>query len=457
MASTYENRTLLTHSLYSRSPLDMIQFWLKQRERGSESDLVLIGGPEVTLAACVWKADLLPVVPLALIRNITRQRELLQDLLKEYDIKHFCSGAQESLLDAHVACAIEALLERDVDVPPFLRIGTQSIFSQICLQADSVPEYSLKIFDLVYEAGFRSVTGDAFVCNKTLQLSPWMIFITGIQYSIFSKYQFIDWFISKGSRLSECWPGTNTSAFHLLGWGLGKSIQYGFSECEEALRKNLRKIHNSTYDACDCPCNGSGCTFDVMFFKGMEEAGNDRRLTLWRTFTEYLQASYWSREMRKAVRLFESTDSFDIRRLATSLLRFLVFSALGLRHTCCDPNYFQPSKIDDPRRQRYTSKDLIRIREEDAELRSLLEELVPRFDAAYDDFDGDLQAFILTYMVPEMQQVLKNLAAEDKKKYATGRLALGVNMVYIEDSEEDGQCQAQAEGIEEDSDSDEDF
>lgn len=56
-----------------------------------------------------------------------------------------------------------------------------------------------------------------------------------------------------------------------------------------------------------------------------------------------------------------------------------------------------------------------RIDCKDAELRDLLEELVPRFNAAYEAFEGDLDTYLREYMVPEMGKNTQGLSERRPK------------------------------------------
>ena len=59
---------------------------------------------------------------------------------------------------------------------------------------------------------------------------------------------------------------------------------------------------------------------------------------------------------------------------------------------------------------------------------SLLEDLVPLFDARYDTHDGDLLSFVDDVLIPEVEVVLNRLKQEDETAYTTGRRGIGVVM-----------------------------
>jgi len=122
------------------------------------------------------------------------------------------------------------------------------------------------------------------------------------------------------------------------------------------------------------------------------------------------------------------------RWIVTEFIRMCLFTWLGIRHTCCylyfDHNggLFHETKISRPLPPRYPRRVLHRIQEEDAYLLSLLEDLVPSFDARYDTHEGDLLSFVDNILIPEMNNVLDRLKQEDEAAHAAGRRAMGVIM-----------------------------
>lgn len=80
--------------------------------------------------------------------------------------------------------------------------------------------------------------------------------------------------------------------------------------------------------------------------------------------------------------------------IVQEMIRLLVFAKLELRHSCCDlarvyhlAYDFDATVSPVPR---YTRTETQRIRDEDAGLRDLTEELIPTFFAQYQESDEDL-------------------------------------------------------------------
>ena len=78
----------------------------------------------------------------------------------------------------------------------------------------------------------------------------------------------------------------------------------------------------------------------------------------------------------------------------------------GLVHI--QPNYNKQPYL------RYSSKEERRIKDEDATLRGILEELVPVFISQFDAVGGRLLDFVVDAMIPKMREVAEELQKEDK-------------------------------------------
>ncbi|CAN9385822.1 unnamed protein product [Alternaria alternata] len=101
---------------------------------------------------------------------------------------------------------------------------------------------------------------------------------------------------------------------------------------------------------------------------------------------------------------------------------------------------------------RYSPKEERRIKDEDAPLHEILEELVPMFSTQFDAVGGRLEDFVVDVMIPKMREVARELKVEDAALYGAGRRELGV--VMYEDEEEEDE---QSEGGEEEEEQDEDI
>jgi hypothetical protein len=157
----------------------------------------------------------------------------------------------------------------------------------------------------------------------------------------------------------------------------------------------------------------------------------------------------------------EAARSLELRHIIHEYIRSFVFSYLELRHTCCDINRIGHWGKEDPDfiRQpcpRYSPKEEKRIKNEDAHLLAVLEELVPSLISQYNSFGGNLQNFVIDVLLPTMRETAKTLKEEDKALYAFGRRELGVIMHEDEaESEQDDSNEEEEEANVEESSDDE--
>jgi hypothetical protein len=152
-----------------------------------------------------------------------------------------------------------------------------------------------------------------------------------------------------------------------------------------------------------------------------------------------------------------AANTFQLRRLVYGYMRLFVFSYLELRHTCCDIDRIKHFDDPDYKKQpypRYCPKEDRRIKNEDARLREILEELVPMFISQFDAVGGRLLDFVVDVMIPKMRKVAKELKEEDAALYAQGRRELGVVIYEDEDAEQSeiGEEEEQDGDVEEESD-----
>ncbi|KAB2100177.1 hypothetical protein AG0111_0g11230 [Alternaria gaisen] len=148
-----------------------------------------------------------------------------------------------------------------------------------------------------------------------------------------------------------------------------------------------------------------------------------------------------------------AANTLQLRRLIQGYMRLFVFSYLELRHTCCDIGRIKHFDNPDYKKQpypRYSPKEKRRIRDEDARLLKILEELVSMFNSQFDAVGGRLVDFVVDVMIPKMRKGAKELKEEDKALYAEGRRELGV--VMHEDEDEAGQIESDEEEEEQDED-----
>lgn len=132
----------------------------------------------------------------------------------------------------------------------------------------------------------------------------------------------------------------------------------------------------------------------------------------------------WGMRLKSTVRcVSEAFRHSKHRWLCTELIRLVIFTVLGIRHTCCSE--FPPHYGGGPR---HTPEERRMIQEEDAFLNNILEISLIRFDAEFDTSGVDIETFLTTHLFPEMYKVLTQLKQEDEALHKGGRDELGLVM-----------------------------
>ncbi|KAI5366833.1 hypothetical protein J4E82_011068 [Alternaria postmessia] len=119
--------------------------------------------------------------------------------------------------------------------------------------------------------------------------------------------------------------------------------------------------------------------------------------------------------------------AFYLSNLRQEIRLFVEKHEIDCLHHDNDPKYNVQPHL------RYTPKEERRVKDEDAKLREILEDLVPKFISQFDDVGGRLGDFVLNVMIPKMREVAGELKEEDEALYAEGRRKLGIVMYEDED------------------------
>ncbi|CAN9219196.1 unnamed protein product [Alternaria alternata] len=466
--------------------LEMVQLWLSHRANFALPQLKLIGYAEDMLD--VHKCGDLSEYNKDIFRNVAfyllNLRQEIRLLVEKHEVEYCCDSARSNIPDAHLECMLNALLSKGVKVPQHYWPRRKSLYHRRecwCFLGRLMLE--------TYEReGFCEISGKHFTCSMKTACSPLIYFLTQsfergtLGKALTERDVTVRWFLSKGADLRETWPGSNTTALHCLGWQSASFLEELDAPWRE--RKPHRKwklpmesnwdygafellMQEEILDSCECGCSSSGCDFLTCFwkqifryetqfyafcdcFRDVNSMGEVKGVTPSTTWRE-----------RKAAVILELTvwvdraaNALQLLRLFHGYMRLFVFSYLGLTHTCCDISRIAHEDHPFPyKRQpypRYTPKQERRIKDEDATLREILEELVPMFISQFDAVGGRLQDFVLDMMIPKLREVAKELKEEDSALYGAGRRELGV--VMYEDEEEDEQSESGEEEEEQDED-----
>jgi hypothetical protein len=410
--------------------LQTLEFWLDVRKGAKEHELDGIGSLEEAAAAvgpvthAIDKATWFSTIIDALVRS----RLQLEEMVATHGIQVPCHGNSHGRLDVHARCAIGRLLAAGVDVPANLWPFYTSAYFVLWFPSQGVVD----LLDTLFEAGFQDILPSNFTCGGQKSLSPFQYCVTLAEAPTIHTIQYFHWFLSKGADRLECWPCSTVTAIHCLGWKLGTGFQHYSLRFDSIFHASVGQqiiplLDGKDSDCCVCACSTSGCLF---------------LNCLWKGITDYQYPQYNpSTPNRTVISCIEAaTEKQNNRWLINAYIRLYTFDVLELRHTCCDIRRVQHGRYEDidlsiSPTPRYPPTILQRIQKEDAFLVSLLEELVPAFDADYDTFGGDLEAFVKNYLDPQLKEKLKVIKKQDTEQYGQGRRELGVIMELEADEE----------------------
>jgi hypothetical protein len=433
-----DDQNLLVLSTYSET-LSTLRFWLKVMEKATEDEVINVGELRSAMHSVGYDRQKheMPMY-MALLDNLICQRTELKAIADSHAIQLDCHADDGRLLDAHAYCAIQRLDNDCIHIPYHLRLNKESIY-QLLGNNWNVDASHLEV---VYTAGFLDLTAADFSCSYNESISV----LLGLVTRHFSSQQALKigpWMVSKGSSLHECWPKSDITVGHCLGWACGHQWEYEWN----VHRPDMASLMLQTgIDGCLCACSSSGCAFISYLLKGLKSAFYSQRE--WR-------AGELSEDHLELVSI--ASQTVNGRGLISDLIRACAFSKLEIRHTCCDIerilHWGKPDLSKSPT-PRYQARELQRIQKEDAYLVDILEKLVPELDAEYDNFEGDLKAFVREHLHPRLDDVLRDLKRQDRDLYAQGRRELGVLMEIGSGDEEEDEEVEEIDSVEESSDED---
>ncbi|CAI9637082.1 unnamed protein product [Alternaria burnsii] len=443
-------RCLLFKALYSRNQ-EMVKFWLGKREHATKGYLTDIGNLQ---SALVWALETSEAnMAEILLTNLVEQRSWIQETLELYGVECECAIRSKGLLDTHTTCALRALDEQGFEPLPSFRPTFENIYS-VEMIYNSIflgVKDPLPTLNSLYDAGFTDIAKVDIKCRWNDPPSPLHIAIKCYSYygpwfnSLSKFFEMVDWFLSKGADLTDCWPRSRITTLHfisakaatLFNPSVGQAISEGISD-------NVADLFQHTLiDDCECSCSTHGCNSITSFCKHADFSDVNVLTHMKPGLVTVSQCSEsWVERLRKhdARREFtwivqfvaRAAEGVANRWIVTEFIRLCIFSWLEIRHTCCDLNKILIADESEFPRQplkRYLPDDSRRIQEEDAHLVVILEEMVPLFDARYDKHEGDLQSFVDKILLPEVEIMLHRLKQEDEALYADRRRDMGVVMV----------------------------
>ena len=443
---------LLFKALYSRDQ-EMVKFWLRKREHATKGCLTDIGNLQSALVCALRMSE--ANIAEILLTNLVEQRSWIQETLELYGVECECAIRSKGLLDTHTTCALRALDEQGFEPLPSFQPTFGNIYSVKMIYNDIFlgVKDPLPTLNFLYDAGFRDIAKVDIECRQNDFPTP--LHIATIYYSelvnrshsLLEFFEMVNWFLSKGADLTDCWPRSRFTAMHCISAKAATLMQRASQATSEGILDRVADLfQHALTDDCECSCSTRGCYSITSFCKHADiwlggyvnvltymKPGNVTVAQRPETWLEHYHKQNAHQRFTEVVQcVARAAEGMAHRWIVTEFIRLCIFSWLDIRHTCCNlEKILRADAIDFSHQSlpRYPPEDLLRIQEEDAHLTVVLEEMVPLVDARYDTHEGSLQSFVDEILLPEMKKVLDRLKQEDEALYATRRREIGVIMV----------------------------
>jgi hypothetical protein len=350
-------RCLLFKALYSRNQ-EMVKFWLGKREHATKGYLTDIGNLQ---SALVWalktsEANIAEI----LLTNLVEQRSWIQETLELYGVECECAIRSKGLLDTHTTCALRALDEQGFELLPSFRPTFGNIYNVKMIYNDVFlgVRDPLLTLNFLYDAGFRDIAKVDIECRQNDSPTPLHIAImyypyrTSRTYSVSKFFEMVDWFLSKGADLADCWPRSRVTTLHCISAKAATRFtsETGQAKSEDILDRVADLFQHTLTDDCECSCSMHGCNSITSFCKHADVWVDDHinvltymkpgRVTVSQRSESWLEryckqmAPQKSREIVQCVA--RAADGVTNRWIVTEFIRLCIFSWLEIRHTCCD-------------------------------------------------------------------------------------------------------------------------
>ena len=200
-----------------------------------------------------------------LVTHLIEQRRHIREEVVNRGIQCPCVTESNSVLDVHTTCALSALDDQGFQISHSLRPSRFSVYSVHRLYTEQPMVYqeagdSRRTFQMLYDAGFRDIQVDKSQCDHSTYCSPLIFATTGYRRfdpspgSCIRFFELVDWFLSKGATLTECWPGSKTTALHCIGAKIA-SLTWRRPLKDDCLKKIAATLQERIFDGCSCACS----------------------------------------------------------------------------------------------------------------------------------------------------------------------------------------------------------
>lgn len=255
--------------------------------------------------------------------------------------------------------------------------------------------------DFAFSQGFDKKTAFLDVFRRII----WEV-RNSVFYRIPYSFSYVEWLVDGGTQLESVIPVEfmdkviypSTWAHYLMAM-LGQCCSRE-NTCYGTFPTSVVAVvlSGTIRDGCLCHCSLNGCSPLSKFLQGFER----------RICHVIDQSSCINLETIKhlsdGLKTFISDEEISCSWISEAVLRYLTFSALGLRHTCCVlenshcDGYLDPEEINE-------------IHEEDSATIQLLERLVAEFQADCGNIAA-LEPLLQDIWIPKMKEVLEEIESQ---------------------------------------------
>ncbi|KAF5005546.1 hypothetical protein FDECE_8017 [Fusarium decemcellulare] len=339
-----------------------------------------------------------------IIRHLAMKRRQLEELavssLSHEEVNELGLGSGR-VLDRNAVKVQRYLEARSCNIPKHLMVfdgkdntepseHEQSIYAYI--QDRELAQYAMTL-------GFDTETVLVDVFRRIVQIIHQDVYPRPREYLSLPSY--VCWMIERGANLASVVPEglvlgvtqKTTYAHYLMAYlgRMGRRL-YDFESALSQLVADVA-IAETVTDECRCQCSVNGCT---PLIKYMDES---RPLWDGRHQSEDDEMQ-WRKELESLTTLQES-HNVRYHRICGAVLRYMTFTALDLRHTCC--SLWEQPMTDAEEIEEIHQEDLVRLQ--------LLEDLVAEFETGCGS-NTNLALFIRDTWIPRMREVDAELTSQ---------------------------------------------
>jgi hypothetical protein len=348
---------------------------------------------------------------MAIVQHIARRRRELGQLavsklsaaeVRDLDV---CRGW---ILDQYATQAQYYLTARSVDIPKHLMVCEQNLLTEFLKSSTSIFAYITDRETAVYahSLGFSRKTAFLVLFHRMM----WSIaYRKHLNFSPPYIYWTINDGSSEGADIAAVVPSNFISGVVAPAtWAHYLMKILGAETRRDTRRDNMRDgvfppsvadvtMSEALGDKCQCHCSLQGCTPLMRFLEGFG---------LRRGYFRY--SFVLESDVMSLPRILEALlPDRDIAQswVPSAVVRYLTFSALELRHTCCDLRTNGQDSVLDP-------EEVDEIHEEDSAMLQRLEDLVDHFDIECDSMT-DFSSFLGYVWLPKMREVCQEIESQE--------------------------------------------